>query len=683
MLYQFGEYQKSPILRGHLNLGGQNPDGERIDVTSLYFERGGRPWIGVMGEYHFVRDNAENWYDELCKMKAGGVTVVATYLFWIYHEEEEGVFDFSGDRDVRRFLGEVKRAGLDAVIRIGPWAHGECRNGGFPDWLMKKGYRLRTDDPAYLEKVRIWYTKLFEQFEGMFYKDGGHIIAVQLENELVNNASHLLTLKKIAKEIGYDVPLFTVTGWNSKYGAKIPVEEVVPVFAAYVEAPWANSIRPIPPSHNFTFDARRNDSSVGVDVIRDTDADGWRLPYELYPFATCELGSGLQPTHHRRILVSGQDAYALSLVKLGCGNNLVGYYMYHGGTNKIGKLSTLNETKATGYPNDYPVLNYDFHTALTQYGETREQYRLLNLLHLFVEEWGETLATMENVGATYIAPPADTDSLRYAMRTDGKSGFVFVNHYQKYMKLSDVRGAVIDTGTIRFPAIDVCGEVSFFMPFGLEMGAETLEYATAQPVCRDGDTWFFTAIDGITPTYKFVGSPAIDADLTTPMTFGDVKIVTLTFEKARYLRKLSGKVYLGEDGDVYEKDGEILSVADGSYAYLKWTDSGFERIEVKREFTPATLTAVPTDAPFDPPYPYDLSIGGERKLTWKKLSVDSLCGFVEIDDVCDASQIYADGQLVADNYYCGEPWRIPAKLIYDKECYLVTSELKDDCFRTF
>lgn len=23
-------------------------------------------------------------------------------------------------------------------LRIGPWAHGECRNGGFPDWLVKK-----------------------------------------------------------------------------------------------------------------------------------------------------------------------------------------------------------------------------------------------------------------------------------------------------------------------------------------------------------------------------------------------------------------------------------------------------------------------------------------------------------------------------------------------------------------
>ena len=75
-----------------------------------------------MGEYHFVRDHRENWYRELCKMRAGGISVVSTYLFWIYHEEMEGEFLFTGDRDIRRFVEEAQRAGLDVVIRIGPWA---------------------------------------------------------------------------------------------------------------------------------------------------------------------------------------------------------------------------------------------------------------------------------------------------------------------------------------------------------------------------------------------------------------------------------------------------------------------------------------------------------------------------------------------------------------------------------
>ena len=153
----------------------------------------------------------------------------------------------------------------------------------------------------------------------------------------------------------------------------------MPVFAAYAEAPWASDLKPQPLSPHYAFDPNRNDSAVGMDLLRDVDADGWRLPYERYPFAMCELGSGLQSTYHRRILVDGMDAYAMSLVKLGCGNNLLGYYMYHGGTNRIGRFSTMQESRATGYPNDVPILNYDFHTCLTQYGRAREQYGLLNM----------------------------------------------------------------------------------------------------------------------------------------------------------------------------------------------------------------------------------------------------------------------------------------------------------------
>ena len=133
MRFGFKKYKETPLLVNHLNMGGKNPDGEEINLTSRYFTRGGKPFVGVMAEYHFSRDNRNNWHKELAKMKAGGVTIVSTYLFWIYHEEIEGEFDFSGDNDIRKFIEDCKDVGLDVVIRVGPWAHGECRNGGFPD----------------------------------------------------------------------------------------------------------------------------------------------------------------------------------------------------------------------------------------------------------------------------------------------------------------------------------------------------------------------------------------------------------------------------------------------------------------------------------------------------------------------------------------------------------------------
>lgn len=670
MIYKFKEFKDEPLLINHLNMGGKNPKGEEINVTSRYFTRNGKPWIGVMGEFHFSRYSRENWHRELAKMKAGGITIVSTYLFWIYHEEIEGKMDFGGDNDIRAFIEECKDVGLDVVIRIGTWAHGECRNGAFPDWLLKKDYKLRDNNEEYLAVVKKWYQSIYNEVKGLFYKDGGNIIAVQIENEFVDNAEHLAKLKEIAVECGFIAPIYTVTGWNSASGAKIPVDEVVPVFGGYCEAPWENHMNRLSPSPHYFFNRMRNDSAIGTDLIAKTQSDGWQLPYERYPFATCELGGGIEVTHHRRPIIKPMDIYAVSLVKLGDGNNLVGYYMYHGGTNKIGELSTFNETKATGYPNDYPILSYDFQAPLSEYGEVREQYGLLNMLHMFVNDFGEEFAPMIAVDSANSVAVDDTNSLRYGMRTNGKSGFVFVNHYQRLTELADIENAVISAENVEFPPIDVKGEVSFFMPFNMKMGDSVLEYATAQPLCKCDDTYFFAEIPNIKAEYKF--------------SKGSANIVTVPFENAKYMRKLNGTVYIGGGCNLYEENGQIHSVEDGEYICQKWNGSEFETLKIGQSAKQSNVEITGVEnAPFEPKYKEELCIGGERELTWKKINVDGGYGFAEIDYVGDVAQIYADGELVADDYYYGKTWRVPCKLLYGKECYMVISEMKDDFYKEF
>lgn len=670
MIYKFKEFKDEPLLINHLNMGGKNPKGEEINVTSRYFTRNGKPWIGVMGEFHFSRYSRENWHRELAKMKAGGITIVSTYLFWIYHEEIEGKMDFGGDNDIRAFIEECKDVGLDVVIRIGPWAHGECRNGAFPDWLLKKDYKLRDNNEEYLAVVKKWYQSIYNEVKGLFYKDGGNIIAVQIENEFVDNAEHLAKLKEIAVECGFIAPIYTVTGWNSASGAKIPVDEVVPVFGGYCEAPWENHMNRLSPSPHYFFNRMRNDSAIGTDLIAKTQSDGWQLPYERYPFATCELGGGIEVTHHRRPIIKPMDIYAVSLVKLGDGNNLVGYYMYHGGTNKIGELSTFNETKATGYPNDYPILSYDFQAPLSEYGEVREQYGLLNMLHMFVNDFGEEFAPMIAVDSANSVAVDDTNSLRYGMRTNGKSGFVFVNHYQRLTELADIENAVISAGNVEFTPIDVKGEVSFFMPFNMKMGDSVLEYATAQPLCKCDDTYFFAEIPNIKAEYKF--------------SKGSANIVTVPFENAKYMRKLNGTVYICGGCNLYEENGQIHSVEDGEYICQKWNGSEFETLKIGQSAKQSNVEITGVEnAPFEPKYKEELCIGGERELTWKKINVDGGYGFAEIDYVGDVAQIYADGELVADDYYYGKTWRVPCKLLYGKECYMVISEMKDDFYKEF
>jgi hypothetical protein len=127
----------APPHTGYLHMGGTSSDGHSLQVNSRYLSLDGKPWLPVMGEFHFSRYPAAQWEDEILKMQAAGVNIVSTYIFWIHQEEVQGQFDWSGQRDLRRFVQLCARHHMYVWIRIGPWAHGEVRNGGFPDWIAK------------------------------------------------------------------------------------------------------------------------------------------------------------------------------------------------------------------------------------------------------------------------------------------------------------------------------------------------------------------------------------------------------------------------------------------------------------------------------------------------------------------------------------------------------------------
>src|SRR3954451_5342030 len=49
------------------------PDGRELPFNSVSLVRDGKPWLPAMGEFHFARYPADEWRDELLKMKGGGV----------------------------------------------------------------------------------------------------------------------------------------------------------------------------------------------------------------------------------------------------------------------------------------------------------------------------------------------------------------------------------------------------------------------------------------------------------------------------------------------------------------------------------------------------------------------------------------------------------------------------------
>lgn len=121
-----------------------NPGGHNVTVDSVSYRRDGVPWLQVMGEFQFSRTPETEWADVLARMRASGVTVVGSYVFWLHHEEEFGVWDWSGQRNLTAFVKAAAAEGLFVFLRVGPWAHGEARHGGFPDWLVNyPGIQLR------------------------------------------------------------------------------------------------------------------------------------------------------------------------------------------------------------------------------------------------------------------------------------------------------------------------------------------------------------------------------------------------------------------------------------------------------------------------------------------------------------------------------------------------------------
>lgn len=585
------------------------PGGPILGVDSVSLLRDARRWMPVMGEFHYARVPAADWREELLKLKAGGIDLVASYVFWIHHEEIEGERDWSDDRDLRRFVETARDAGLEVVVRLGPWCHGEVRNGGLPDWLVATfGDRARTDDPAYLAAVRRHFADIAARLDGLLWKQGGPVVGFQIENEFYGPADHLLTLKRIAREVGLDAPLYTRTGWP-ELATPIPFGELLPLYGAYPEGFWDREITPMPNAYpaNFRFTPLRTDAGIATDLLGKRDAAD-TPGTERYPFLTCELGGGMMSSYHRRLRIDPRDIASLTLTKLGSGGNLPGYYMYHGGVNPEGRLGSLHESQATRYWNDLPEKNYDFQAPVGAAGQLRPHYHLLRRLHLLVRDFGERLAAWP---ATFPAErPAgrdDLSTLRWSVRAGAEGGFVFINNYERLRSMPEKAGlrfsaTLPDGARAEFPSSPVTVPADSFIlwPFRLQLAPGVrLDHATAQLVCQlDVDevrTIFFAATPGVPAEFAFNGEPPVTLapGRTIAHRIGPVRIVLLDEADSLALYKADWRgrerVFLTRAGLVVDGDTLRLSAHAPETSSL----SVFPSIEKSAElFAPLPLRNV-------------------------------------------------------------------------------------------
>ncbi len=145
--------------------------------------RHGTPFRMLSGAVHYFRIHPDQWEDRLRRLAAMGANTVDTYVPWNFHERAEGDVDFTGWRDVERFIRLAGDVGLDVFVRPSPYICAEWSNGGIPSWLSARTRALRTSDPIFLAAVDAWYDALVPRLAPLQAAHGGPITAVQIENE--------------------------------------------------------------------------------------------------------------------------------------------------------------------------------------------------------------------------------------------------------------------------------------------------------------------------------------------------------------------------------------------------------------------------------------------------------------------------------------------------------------------
>lgn len=500
---------------------------------------------------HPSRVPRASWAQDLRAMKAGGLDTVQAYVFWLHVEEVQGSMDWSDNRNLSAFIDAAADAGLFVSLRIGPWCHGEARNGGWPDWVQYSGTALRTNSTGFLSLVRGWYVGVAAQMTGRYFADGGPIISVQLDNE-TPNIDYLLALRALAIDVGINPFMFIKTGWPT---SDKPVDPslLFPVSGGYFDEFWTNGENS---TSGLLFHSSAPNSLIDSQLI------------------TAEAGPGMASSYHRRIFVNSSIATAAIQSFLADGIVVLGMYMYHGGSDPHGLLNSTQEQQGVGEggANDMPCRTYDFHAPIGEAGQPRPHFHGIRKLALAARAHASWLAhTSTFLPAIQPSGASDTATLRWAARSDGLKALIFLNNIQSFYDMNPMNNlrlsVLLGGGAVAIPA---ASSAPIDVPSGASMtwaartpleGGMVVEYALASPL---GDVWaaptrsvaFFAAAAGVRAELAFrattVGGGAVGytcaASATCSLENG--LIIVRSFSPVTQNDSLVPQIVLAGDGGV-------------------------------------------------------------------------------------------------------------------------------------
>ena len=189
----------------------------RFSLGKTDFLLDGKPLQIISGELHPARIPREYWRHRIQMVKAMGCNTIAAYVFWNYHEEKEGVFDFTtGSKNIAEFINICKQEGMWVLLRPGPYVCAEWDFGGLPPYLLRiPDIKIRCMDSRYMSAVERYVTHLSQQIKLLQITNGGPVIMMQVENEygsFGNDQIYIETLRKLWIKSGINIPFYTADG---------------------------------------------------------------------------------------------------------------------------------------------------------------------------------------------------------------------------------------------------------------------------------------------------------------------------------------------------------------------------------------------------------------------------------------------------------------------------------------
>ena len=326
----------------------QKENKHTFKIDSVNFLLDGKPFQIISGEMHYSRIPQKYWRHRIKMAKAMGCNTIATYVFWNYHEVEEGKFDFSSEnRNLTKFIEIIKEEGMWLLFRPGPYSCGEWDLGGIPPYLLSiPDIKLRCTDSRYMHAVERYIKIMAKQIKPYLIENGGPIIMLQIENEYGsygNDREYMKQLKELWQKNGINIPFYTSDGATTY----MLEAGTLPGVAVGLD-PGGNK-------NNFQLAKKMN---PGVPVFSSETYPGWLTHWN----EKWQRPDTVELLNQIRFLMENKLSFNL--------------YVLHGGTN-FGYSAGAN-SGGLGYQPD--VTSYDYDAPVNEQGRATPKYYAIKKL---------------------------------------------------------------------------------------------------------------------------------------------------------------------------------------------------------------------------------------------------------------------------------------------------------------